>query len=126
AWTAGGPVNLRNARHRDDPRPLAEGCACPACRGYSRAYLHHLVRAGEAWTGTLAIMGREVALKDVKVEGSRVSFTMEFGPPQGAGGRGPGGPIVQTFTGTLEGDEIRGEMEGPRGAQPMVLKRREG
>ena len=53
AWTAGGPVNLRNARHRDDPRPLAEGCACPACRGYSRAYLHHLVRAGEALAMTL-------------------------------------------------------------------------
>jgi len=46
-WTAGGPVNLRNARHRDDPRPLEDGCPCPACTGYSRAYLHHTVRAGE-------------------------------------------------------------------------------
>ena len=46
-WTARGPVNLRNARHRDDPRPLEDGCPCPACTGYSRAYLHHTVRAGE-------------------------------------------------------------------------------
>ena len=47
AWTHRGQVNLRNARHRDDPRPLDEGCDCPACHGYSRAYLHHVVRAGE-------------------------------------------------------------------------------
>jgi len=47
AFTAAGVVNLRNARHRDDPRPLEAGCACPACRHYSRAYLHHVVRAGE-------------------------------------------------------------------------------
>ncbi len=47
AWTRRGPVNLRNARHRDDPRPLDEDCTCPACRGYSRAYLHHVIRADE-------------------------------------------------------------------------------
>jgi len=47
AFTRRGPVNLRNARHADDPRPLEEGCRCPACRQYSRAYLHHLVKAEE-------------------------------------------------------------------------------
>ena len=46
-WTARGPVNLRNARHRDDPRPLEEDCPCPACRSYSRAYLHHVIRSDE-------------------------------------------------------------------------------
>ncbi len=46
-WTRRGPVNLRNARHRDDPRPLDADCTCPACRSYSRAYLHHVVRADE-------------------------------------------------------------------------------
>lgn len=46
-WTARGAVNLRNARHRDDPRPLEEGCACPACRKYSRAYLHHVIKSDE-------------------------------------------------------------------------------
>jgi queuine tRNA-ribosyltransferase len=47
AWTARGAVNLRNARHRDDPRPLEEGCTCPACAGFSRAYLHHVIKADE-------------------------------------------------------------------------------
>jgi len=47
AWTRRGPVNLRNARHRDDPRPLDESCSCPCCTGYSRAYLHHLVKTKE-------------------------------------------------------------------------------
>ncbi|WP_068302386.1 tRNA guanosine(34) transglycosylase Tgt [Pararhodobacter sp. CCB-MM2] len=46
-WTRRGSVNLRNARHRDDPRPLDEACTCPACQNYSRAYLHHVVKADE-------------------------------------------------------------------------------
>jgi queuine tRNA-ribosyltransferase len=47
AWTAEGPLNLRNRRHADDPQPLEPGCACPACRDFGRAYLHHLIKAGE-------------------------------------------------------------------------------
>lgn len=47
AFTRRGPVNIRNARHQDDPRPLDEACGCPACRNYSRAYLHHLAKAEE-------------------------------------------------------------------------------
>ncbi len=47
AFTRRGPINIRNARHLDDPRPLDEACACPACRSYARAYLHHLWRAEE-------------------------------------------------------------------------------
>ncbi len=46
-FTRRGTVNLRNARHQDDPRPLDEACGCPACTKFSRAYLHHLFRAGE-------------------------------------------------------------------------------
>ncbi|MCL1627830.1 tRNA guanosine(34) transglycosylase Tgt [Roseibaca sp. V10] len=53
AWTARGSVNLRNARHRDDPRPLEAGCDCPACTKYSRAYLHHVVRLDEMIAGML-------------------------------------------------------------------------
>lgn len=53
AFTRRGVVNLRNARHADDPRPLDEGCACPACRGYSRAYLHHVCRSREMISGML-------------------------------------------------------------------------
>ncbi len=48
AFTRRGRVNLRNARHADDPRPLDEESKCPAARDYSRAYLHHLVRSNEA------------------------------------------------------------------------------
>jgi len=47
ALTRMGPINLRNARHRDDPRPLDSTCECPCCKNYSRAYLHHVHRAGE-------------------------------------------------------------------------------
>jgi queuine tRNA-ribosyltransferase len=47
AFTRRGPVNLKNARHAEDPRPLDETSTCPAARDYSRAYLHHLVRSGE-------------------------------------------------------------------------------
>jgi queuine tRNA-ribosyltransferase len=47
AFTRRGTVNIRNARHQDDPRPLDEACGCPACRSYSRAYLHHLAKAEE-------------------------------------------------------------------------------
>jgi queuine tRNA-ribosyltransferase len=47
AFTRRGPVSLKNARHADDPRPLDEGGGCPVARTYSRAYLHHLVKANE-------------------------------------------------------------------------------
>jgi len=47
AFTRRGTINLRNARHADDPAPLDAECACPACANYSRAYLHHLCRCGE-------------------------------------------------------------------------------
>jgi queuine tRNA-ribosyltransferase len=47
AFTRRGELNLRNARHREDPRPIDEHCTCPACRNHSRAYLHHLIRSEE-------------------------------------------------------------------------------
>ncbi len=47
AFTRRGVVNIKNARHQDDPRPLDEQCACPACSNYSRAYLHHVFRSQE-------------------------------------------------------------------------------
>jgi len=53
AWTRRGQINIKNARHADDPRPLDEDCSCPACTGYSRAYLHHVFRAGEMISGML-------------------------------------------------------------------------
>ena len=47
AFTWTGPVNIRNAKHAEDGAPLELGCPCDACSKYSRAYLHHLVKAGE-------------------------------------------------------------------------------
>lgn len=47
AFTRGGPINIRNARFAEDQAPLDPACACPVCSQWSRAYLHHLVRAGE-------------------------------------------------------------------------------
>jgi queuine tRNA-ribosyltransferase len=47
AFTKRGPVNLKNARHAGDARPLEAGCRCQACTHYSRAYLHHLVKSDE-------------------------------------------------------------------------------
>jgi len=47
AFTWAGKLNLKNAAHADDPAPLDPESACPAARDYSRAYLHHLVKAGE-------------------------------------------------------------------------------
>ena len=52
AFTKFGTVNIRNARHKEDPRPLEEGCSCPLCSHYSRAYIHHLQKCNEV----LAVM----------------------------------------------------------------------
>ncbi|NNV31780.1 MULTISPECIES: tRNA guanosine(34) transglycosylase Tgt, partial [unclassified Roseobacter] len=53
AFTRRGVVNIKNARHADDPRPLDEACTCPACSNYSRAYLHHVFRAQEVISSML-------------------------------------------------------------------------
>jgi len=46
-FTRNGVLNIKNARHRDDRRPLDENCSCPTCSNYSRAYLHHVFKSGE-------------------------------------------------------------------------------
>lgn len=46
-FTRRGVVNIKNARHQNDPRPLDEACSCPACQNYSRAYLHHVFKSQE-------------------------------------------------------------------------------
>lgn len=52
-WTRMGVLNIKNARHQDDPRPIDENCTCPACTNYSRAYLHHVFRSNEMISGML-------------------------------------------------------------------------
>jgi queuine tRNA-ribosyltransferase len=53
-FTRGGVLRIKNARFRTDERPLDEACGCPACRGGGRAFLHHLLRAGELTGAVLA------------------------------------------------------------------------
>jgi queuine tRNA-ribosyltransferase len=47
AFTADGPINMRNARFAEDTDPIEPGCPCPACTKFERAYVHHLVKSGE-------------------------------------------------------------------------------
>lgn len=84
-----------------------------------------LVRDGDGYTGTMTMRDNEIALEDVTVEGNTLSFTMTLA----FGGRGGGGQersMTQSFKGTLDGDVIEGEMEGPRGANPVTLTRVKG
>ena len=70
AYTRFGRVNLKNARHADDPRPLDEESTCPAARDYSRAYLHHLVRTGET-LGAMLLSWANVAYYQALMQGIR-------------------------------------------------------
>jgi queuine tRNA-ribosyltransferase len=70
AFTRFGPVNLRNARHADDPRPLDEGSPWPAARTYARAYLHHLVKAGET-LGAMLLSEINIAYYQTLTDGMR-------------------------------------------------------
>ena len=53
AFTRRGSINLRNARHKDDPRPIDFDCTCYGCSNYSRGYVHHLVMAREILAAVL-------------------------------------------------------------------------
>jgi len=68
AFTRHGRLNLRNLRHADDTAPLDAGCGCPCCAGYSRAYLNHLVRAGEMLGGMLLTMHNLHYYQDLMAE----------------------------------------------------------
>ncbi|MGV3555193.1 MAG: tRNA guanosine(34) transglycosylase Tgt [Croceibacterium sp.] len=83
AW--GGPLNLRNARHAEDSAPLDERCPCPACGNYSRAYLHHLVKAGEM-LGAMLLTEHNLtfyqqlmqAMRQAIADGSFAAFAADF------------------------------------------------
>jgi queuine tRNA-ribosyltransferase len=70
AFTRFGPVNLKNARHAEDPRPIDEASACAAARDFSRAYLHHLVRANEM-LGAILLTTINVAYYEELMAGMR-------------------------------------------------------
>src|SRR6267143_2168280 len=81
AFTRFGQVNLRNARHADDPRPLDEESPWPSTRGYARAYLHHLVKSGET-LGAMLLSEINIAyyqqlmagIRDAIAQGTFASF----------------------------------------------------
>ena len=97
AFTRFGALNLRNARHAEDPRPLDETVPCPASRDYARAYLHHLVRAGEI-LGAVLLSWHNIAYYQQLMAGMRAAiacgrfaaFAERFGREQAAGDAGQG------------------------------------
>jgi queuine tRNA-ribosyltransferase len=75
AFTRFGPINLKNARHADDPRPLDDASSCLAARDYSRAYLHHLVKANEM-LGAILLTLVNVAYYQELMAGMRAAITV--------------------------------------------------
>jgi len=84
-FTRRGVLNIKNARHADDPRPLDEECGCPACRSYSRAYLHHVFRANEiiasmlmTWHNLHYYQGLMAGMRDAISVGQFTEFEVNF------------------------------------------------
>ena len=73
AYTGSGTLNLRNARHAADPGPVEAGCPCPACARHSRAYLHHLFRAGEM-LGPMLLTWHNLAYYQRLMQGVRTAI----------------------------------------------------
>ena len=94
AFTRAGSLNLRNARHADDSGPLDPGCGCPACKDYSRAYLHHLFRQREI-LGIVLLTSHNLqyyqdlmaGLRDAVAAGRLAEFAGEFAARQSLGDR---------------------------------------
>ena len=94
AFTWNGTLNLRSAAHAEDRGPLDPACRCPACRQFSRAYLHHVVKAGEiiasmllTWHNLTFYQDLMAGLRAAIVEGRLASFAGDFrrcyaGPPE--------------------------------------------
>jgi queuine tRNA-ribosyltransferase len=74
AYTRLGKVNLKNARHADDPHPLDEQSMCPAARDYSRAYLHHLTKANEI-LGAMLLTWANIAYYQDLMDGIRTAIS---------------------------------------------------
>jgi queuine tRNA-ribosyltransferase len=96
ALTRRGAVNIKNARHADDARPLDPDCGCPACRGYSRAYLHHVFKAGEiiasmllTWHNLHYYQELMAGLRAAIAEGRLAGFAAEFAAGQAQGDLDP-------------------------------------
>ncbi|MDD3181412.1 MAG: tRNA guanosine(34) transglycosylase Tgt [Alphaproteobacteria bacterium] len=91
-YTHRGQINIKNARHTADPRPLDERCTCPTCANYSRAYLHHLFRCEEILGPMLLTQHNEAYyqllmknLRDVIEQNTLQSFAAQFAQDQESG-----------------------------------------
>ena len=85
AFTLGGAINMKNARHVDDMRPIEASCACPACTKYSRAYIAHLIRSGEilgfmllTWHNIQFYQDLMKGLRDAITDGALPAFATGF------------------------------------------------
>ncbi len=92
AFTRFGKINLKNARHAADPRPLDETSSCPAARDYSRAYLHHLLKNGEilgmmllSWSNISYYQTLMAGMRAAIAEGTFAAFARQFKADQLAG-----------------------------------------
>jgi queuine tRNA-ribosyltransferase len=110
-----GPMNLRRAQHADDPSPIESGCPCPACRHYSRAYLRHLLKAGEMLgprlvsLHNLTFMGGLLAAIRRAICEDRFSAFCREALARYESGRARGNPTgVAEASGTLSRPEERG------------------
>ena len=91
-FTRNGVLNIKNARHQDDPRPLDENCSCPACRNYSRAYLHHVFRSQEiissmllTWHNLTYYQDIMQGMRDAIAAGSFAEWEADFHTNRAAG-----------------------------------------
>ena len=85
AWTDAGPLNITNARFAEDTAPLDESLDCPASRDYSKAYLHHLFKAGEllgqvllSWHNVAYYQGLTARMRNAIAEGRFAQFRESF------------------------------------------------
>ena len=74
AFTADGPLNIRNSRFADEDEPVEAGCDCPSCTTFGRAYLHHLVRSGEI-LGAMLMTQHNLWFYQRMMEGMRKAIT---------------------------------------------------
>ncbi len=100
-FTHRGTLNLKNGRHRDDDRPLDDQCNCPACTKYSRAYLHHLIKAGEilgavllTWHNLAYYQDLMADMRKAIAEGRMDAFARDFHAAQEGGDIDPM-PIIE-------------------------------
>ena len=92
AWTWDGAINLKNARFAEDDTPLDETSDCPAGRDYSRAYLHHLVKADEilgqvllSWHNLAFFQAVMAAVRTAIAQGRFEAFRRDFAARQSTG-----------------------------------------